>query len=222
MKRSELLSLAAKAGVKGRSRMNKGQLMEALLVLSRAVEPVSEQVPASAAPPEPGAWPPPVHREQAPVLPPLLGINRLVLLPQGPRIAFAYWELDREVGPEGIVLRILSAQTGARIAVYEIAGRTGSYYLRFEESGLEIEGLLGDRVGGEFHLILRSNRIRLPDDSPSDELPDLWMTRRKDYEEIFRLSMGGSGITEPAWTHEEYRSGYPVFSWPGERKKGLS
>lgn len=221
MKRTELIALAAEAGVKGRSRMTKTQLIEALLKLARAVEPEPVQATASAAPPVPDTWPPPPVQDITPELPPLLGKSRLVLLPQGPRTAFAYWELAGDAEPGILDLRIILAQSGEEIAVYESSGRTGSYYVRLDSSGQEIEALMGNRAGG-LNQILRSNRIRLPDDSPSEELPTLWMTRRKDYEEIYRLSMGGPGAGEPGWAHEGYRMGYPVFSWPGERKKDLS
>jgi hypothetical protein len=221
MKRNDLLALAAEAGVKGRSRMTKTQLIEALLKLAEAVEPVSEQIAASDTPRTPDEWPPPPVQERTPELPPLLGESRLVLLPQGPKIAFAYWELTGDAVPGGLVLKVMSIQTGIGIALHEIAGRTGSYYIRLDQSGQEIEAILGNQTGGEFHQMLRSNRIRLPDDSPSEELPTLWMTRRKDYEEIYRLSVGGQETGEPGWAYEEYRKGYPIFSWPGERKKDL-
>jgi hypothetical protein len=222
MKRDQLLALAAEARIKGRSRMKKAQLVEALLKLADAVEKASGQIPGSGFPPASGEWPPPSVPELTPELPPLLGDSRLVLLPQGPKIAFTYWELAEDAVPADLVLQVVSVQTGAGIALYGIAGRTGSYYIRLDRSGQEIEALLGSRTGGVFKQILRSNRIRLPDDSPSADLPDLWMTRRKDYEEIYRLSMGGAGRAEQAWFHEEYRKGYPTFSWPGQRRKDLS
>jgi hypothetical protein len=219
MKKDQLLALASEAGIKGRSRMNKAQLIEALLELADAVQPPSGQVPASVSPPSPEQWPPPPVLESTPELPPLIGESRLVLLPQGPRIAFAYWELTGDAVPADLILQVISTETSAGIARFGIGGRAGSYYIKLDRSGQEIEALLGNRTGGTFHQILRSNRIRLPDDSPSKVLPDLWMTRRRDYEEIYRLSTGGPEGAEPAWSHEGYRRGYPIFSWPGEGRK---
>jgi hypothetical protein len=219
MKKDELLALAAEAGVKGRSRMTKAQLIEALVNLAQAVEPVPEQVPASEPPPSPDLRPGPPAPERIPQLPLLLEENRLVLLPQGPKTAFAYWELVGDDVPGDLILKVISTSAGIEIASSEVAGRTGSFYIVLERPGQEIEATLGHGPDGVFQMLLKSNRIRLPDDSPSDDLPTVWMTRRKDYEEIYRLSMGRLGEGEPLLTHEEYRREYPVFSRQGERKK---
>lgn len=215
-KKEELAALAREAGVKGRSRMTKSQLARALSDLSKAVEPEAS-VPASAPiPPERG--PTPQAPEKTPVLPEFLGENRLCLLPQKPMTAFAYWELDE--GTHGdISLRVLSVKDGSEIMSLDVHGRLGTYYIHLPRAGMEIESELGAGGPEGFIPIARSNRIRLPDDAPSEELDTLWMTRRREHEEIFRLSGGTREAHDRGTAYGGRESGVPVSSWPQKRGK---
>ncbi|MDF1535248.1 MAG: Rho termination factor N-terminal domain-containing protein [bacterium] len=221
MKKDELLALARQAGIAGCGRMNKSQLIEALEELGRAVEPPVTDFPGSPVHvQDPG--PPPPARPDTPDLPGHLGEDRLCFMPQGPRTAFAYWELGRGGVPGELVLKVRSMPGGEVLYLHRAWGPIGSAYVNLERAGLEIEGSLGVEGEGGFTELLRSNRIHLPCDGPSDEVDTLWMTRRRDFEEIFRLSGGGGlwpfeGLAGP---YGERRPGVPVSSWPTGTEKG--
>lgn len=218
-KKAELLAIAKQAGVKGRHRMTKKQLLEALEHFAKTSGAFGNRVPSSA--PPAGSAPeaaPSFPSASPPGLQPLLGESRIALLPQGPRTAFAYWETGDE-GSGDLALEVSSAPDGARIARHAVAGRTGSFYLHLDRSGLTIEAILGTVKEGRFRPVLRSNRIRLPDDSPSEELPEFRMTRKDGFFEISPISQetitrwasrvaGGDGL-----------SGHPSSSWPGSGGK---
>jgi hypothetical protein len=67
---------------------------------------------------------------------------------------------------------------------------------------------------------VRSNRIRLPDGTPSETVDTLWMTRRKEYEEIFRLSGGRLEDGERGSAYGPRGPGVPVSSWAEKVRKG--
>lgn len=217
-KKEELAALAREAGVKGRSRMTKVQLARALADLSKAGQP-GVSVPSSAAIPPEKALKTEVGAG-TPTLPRFLGENRLCLLPQKPMTAFAYWELDEEP-PGSIFLRVLSVKDGDEILSESVRGRSGTYYIHLPRSGMEIESELIVPGAEGFATVARSNRIRLPDDAPSEELDTLWMTRRREFEEIFRLSGGDRQPLEREGVYGPPGPGVPVSSWPLGRGKDL-
>ncbi len=215
MTRVQLMALAREAGIAGRSRMAKEQLVRALEELSRAVEPPMAHVPASL-PPVGGEGPSLPPHPATPDLPGLLGEQRLCLLPQAPRTAYAYWELGEGLEQRDLIFRVLSVAGGRVLLSQGVQGRTGTFYVHLPEAGMEIESSLDAKEGDSLVPLLRSNRIRLPDDSPSEEVDTLWMTRRREYEEIFRLSGGGgAGQEAGAIPYGGRRPGVPVSSWPG-------
>jgi len=218
MKRADLLALAKQAGVRGRSRMTKKQLIEVLAALTEASGEGRDRTPASETPSAEVLPPPPPLPGGPPELPALLEENRIALLPQGPRTAFAYWESSGEYLPD-LVLRVVMVPEETEIASHDVRGPIGSYYLHLDQAGIQIEVLLGVVKDGRFHQILRSNRIRLPDDSPSSDLPKFWMTRKDGVLEITPLSKelvrGGA-----LWgAFEDRPPGYPVSSWIRGRGK---
>jgi len=220
MKKKELEGLAREAGIKGVGKMNKSQLARVLADLSEAVEPKPEKVPASTAFVREG---PPAMPSQAaaPELAVYMGENRLCLLPQEPRTAYAYWELADQRDGE-ILLQVLSVPDGKCLLSERVAGRLGTYYVHLPGAGMEVEAELGTEGPGGFTPLVRSNRIRLPDDTPSEEVDTLWMTRRRDFEEIFRLSGGGLEADDPRRGYGPRGPGVPVSSWSEKGRKERS
>jgi len=210
MKKKELEALAGEAGVKGRSRMNKGQLARVLAELSKTAD-AEDLLPASLpiAVDQGADWTDP---NKAPDLPVYLRESRLCLLPQKPRNAFAYWEMESDL-PDNTTFRVLSVPDGDEIMELAVRGRLGSSYINLSRAGMEIESELGVRGPEGFVPFARSNRIRLPDDSPSEELHTLWMTRRREHEEIFRLSGGTRGGEIREGVYGVRRPGAPLSSW---------
>jgi hypothetical protein len=218
MKKAELAVLAREAGLKGCGKMTKAQLARALADLSEAVEPMTEKAPASTAfyserPPLPP------HEAAPPDLPVYMGENRICLLPQEPRTAFAYWELG-EYHQDEILFQVFSVPGGDQILSRRVEGRLGTYYIHLPRAGMEIESEIGVRGPDGFVTLARSNRIRLPEDTPSEELDTLWMTRRKEYEEIFRLSGGGLEDDDRGSGYGPRGPGVPVSSWAEKGRKG--
>ncbi len=110
---------------------------------------------------------------------------------------------------------------GDEILSESVRGRLGIYYIHLPRSGMEIESELAVPGAQGFTTVARSNRVRLPDDSPSEEFDTLWMTRRKEYEEIFRLSGGDRPVLEREGVYGPQGPGVPVSSWPLGRGKDL-
>lgn len=215
MKKEELAALAREAGLKGRSTMTKAQLARALADLSAAVEPAPSAVPASVPADRIVKGPIPAAEPEIPHLPDLLGQTRLCLLPQTPTTAFAYWELEEDPSGE-LLLRIYALPGGREIMVREATRRQGSLYIHLPGAAMEIEGELVFTGPGGSGLLARSNRIRLPYDTPSEEVDTLWMTRRRDFEEIYRLSGGGSLEVRENGAPGAGIPGGPSSSWKGQ------
>lgn len=230
MKKQELLLLARKAKLRGRSRMSKQELTEALAALSAPAGKKPSVSSARAEPPAP--VPAPAQPIPSPELPYLLGEHRACLLPQSPRKAFLYWEAAQDRIDEALrelaapaarlVLRVYEwVGTGRLIQSHEVNGRLGSWYIDLNRPGMDIWAELVLEAEGRFALLLSSNRVRLPREEPSEEVESLWMTRRRHFEEIFRLSGGApGGATSRGGYHGRLgRVGVDVTSWGAGKKE---
>jgi hypothetical protein len=228
LSRKKLEELAAEARIRGRSRMSKQELAEALAALGTTIrEEPAHDVPASVPPPLPEAFPHSMTGPSGVILPQNLEEDRLCLLPQSPHRAFAYWEVGeeriaealRKLGADSgrLLLRVHEGEVeGMTLAIEEVHHPIGSYHLKMERSGLQILAELGleGRSGG-YLTLLTSNRIALPRDEPSDEMGSLWMTRRKHFVETFHFPLGLGISGSPGIPGSLGGHAFPfISSWP--------
>ena len=136
------------------------------------------------------------------------GETKLVLLARDPYWAYSYWDFSAETW-SGIqkklsedpslkpVLRIrdLDARRSNDLL---ISFEAQDWYLHLGVPDHRFIAELGIGDGNSrFYLIVRSNEVKTPRDSPSNVVDAEWSDR--DFEEIYRLSGGGdTGLSSPA------------------------
>ena len=146
--------------------------------------------------------------------PPGYGDNRIVLLVRDPWWVFAYWEIRRDKEEEIVrkieasgakvsksVLRVYDVTdvkfTGANAHSYfdiDLKGLANNWYINVnapDRSWLVDIGIVSSN--GEFHLLARSNTVKMPRFGMSDKFDEEWMMPEDEYWKMFGLS-GGFGI----------------------------
>lgn len=200
LSKKELLDIATKKKIAGRSKMTKPQLIEALEPLFSPKQTTSSShqqgyMPAPAAPikhmPKKDEYP----------IPDYYNIDTLVLLPVDPSKEYVYWEVsdmtlnsiksELRLSHGRLTLKVFSQADGS---VYEAASvaveRIGNWYFNIYAPDITLWSELGFvDSNGAFHRILRSNIIKMPSDKVSDIAGDeSWMTRSGDLEKLYHLS----------------------------------
>ncbi|HNV69605.1 MAG TPA: DUF4912 domain-containing protein [Candidatus Ozemobacteraceae bacterium] len=146
-------------------------------------------------------------------LPAAYGDNRLVLQTRDPYWAHAYWEtgaqrrreLQQQLGLDryqrsqiilrvyditGIVFDGANAHRFVDVPVYEETGNWHLHLNRPDGSFIADLGLVSP--DGQFHLITRSNAIRLPRGTPSDVIDPDWEVSDENYQRMYKLSGGNT------------------------------
>lgn len=148
-----------------------------------------------------------VHREVITDLPSSYGETKLVLLVRDPYWAFSYWDFSGETW--NWVQKKLAEDTSLKplMRIHDLDAKRSydllvsleakNWYLHLGTPDRRFAAELGVGDGKDrFYLIARSNEVRTPRDSPSEEIDAEWSDR--DFEEIYRLSGGGqSGLSSP-------------------------
>ena len=160
MTKKELYQLAKEINLKGRGRMRKTELLEALkreLLLaqkSAAEEPITSNViqvePIEERKPEPEELPLPAYREEF-----------ITLIPVNPELSLAVWNVQGEKG----ILRVYVEGAPALEVPVEIGWK--KYYVKVRAPFKELTAEL--IVNGK---VLRSNPIVAPSDEISIEVPE--------------------------------------------------
>ncbi|HSB80420.1 MAG TPA: DUF4912 domain-containing protein [Candidatus Methylomirabilis sp.] len=183
LSRRQLLALARRQGLRGRSRLKKEEL---LLALGAALGILSAE---PAVPPAPAR----LDREDLP-LPDAYGKDRLVLLPIDPYWVHAYWELSAprvsdsprgsgEAGDARYILRVYDVTfiqfdgTNARgFFDIEISRTAGNWYINLWSPGKSLCAEVGlGRPDGSFSPLVRSNVIQTPPTSSSPRTEERWI-----------------------------------------------
>ncbi|HSB69712.1 MAG TPA: DUF4912 domain-containing protein [Candidatus Methylomirabilis sp.] len=182
--RTELLALARRKGLKGRSRLKKEELVLALGAFL-GIAPARETTPLAPAPRDPEA----AH------LPDTYGKNRLVLLPIDPYRVYAYWEVaaqaprvrrGRSGDASGEAPRILRVYDVTAILFdgsnahssfdIEITSQARSWYVNLWSPGKSLCAELGVvRRDGRFSPLVRSNVIQTPPAWISPNAEERWI-----------------------------------------------
>jgi len=126
--------------------------------------------------------------------------TKLTLLVRDPYWAYSYWDFSekswkwivskRQQEPNlRSVLRIHNLKQNGNFDLdVDLEAKNWYVHLNLPGATFEFElGLLDPR--GQFHSIVRSNRIQTPRDRPSDVIAPAWDTSQ--FDEIYRLSGGG-------------------------------
>lgn len=128
------------------------------------------------------------------------GETKLVLMVRDPYWAYSYWDFSGETWNE--IQRKLAGDTSLKpmLRVHDLDAKrfydllisleTKNWYLHLGVPDHRYVAELGIGNGRDrFHLIARSNEVRTPRDSPSEQVDPEWNDR--DLDEIYRLSGGG-------------------------------
>ena len=213
--RKDLMDLARRAGLRGRSRLKKEELARALWAPLKKPAPQTEP-PASPGPPQ---W------ESAP-LPEAYGKERLVLMPVDPHWVHAYWEMGPHSAPESRsedekkgeptrrVLRVYDVTsidfdgTNANSSFdIEITPQAQNWYINLWSPGKSLCAELGMLYrDGVFSPRVRSNVIQTPPTWASQNTEERWI----------RVESGQAGhFPLPAFASSEVVESIPR---PGSRQ----
>jgi hypothetical protein len=187
--RARLVALARSTGLKGRSRLNKEELVLALGA-TLGIASAEKAIPQSPAPRDPEDLP----------LPEIYGMDRLVLLPIDPYWVHAYWELaapqplvrGEAAGDDShCILRVYDVTSiyfdGTNAHGFfdiQISGEARNWYINLWSPGRTLCAELGlVRPDGSFTPLVRSNVIQTPPAWSSTSIGERWVRvewRRED------------------------------------------
>jgi len=173
---------------------------------SSPVAALREKQPWPSAP----TYPETISRQEEAVLKDLpfsYGETKLVLLVRDPYWAYSYWDFSRETwnelqarfaGDSSLkpMMRIhdLEAKRSYDLLI-SLEAKNWYLHLGMPDHRYVAELGLGDGKS-RFYVLIRSNEVRTPRDSPSRVVDPEW--KDKDFDEIYRLSGGGDkGLSSP-------------------------
>lgn len=155
-------------------------------------------------------------------LPVTYGTTELIVMARDPYWAFSYWDFASDTTEyiknlyhehHGLcpVLRIydvsgisFNGKNAHRCWDLDVALEAKSWYINFASPGASFVVDLGMKDNnGKFFLLARSNTIVLPLDYPSDVVDEQWMISDIDFEELYAISGGATGIGLSSAEHRE-------------------
>jgi hypothetical protein len=216
-----LRTLAARAGIRGSSRMGKKSLVNALSKrrtprsgASNPVRPKSMKSRASA----PRAARRRARAREMTELPSGYGQTRLVLMEVDPHLVHAYWEVtpaDRKVAMKRLGTQ--SAPAPWILRFYEVAEQDsggaviqsrfdvpvdlapGNWYVSLPASGRSYRAELGPISGsGRFHAACRSNAVTSPRAEVSSRFQPRWLEVGDDFKSVRRVPQPAAEPLAPA------------------------
>lgn len=208
LSKKELLDIAAKKKIPGRSKMTKTELIEAVepFYSSGKAEESSTGAQAGYAVKEPERAPKPPKKDEYPI-PAYYNADTLNFMPVDPSKEFAYWEIsdytfnriksELRLSHAGLILKVfMNGGSGTAEAASVSVDRIGSWYFNIYAPDAEMWSEIGLMdSNGAFHAILKSNRVKMPADKVSDVVDkETWLTVGADLEKLYELS--GAGMRE--------------------------
>lgn len=211
----ELRSLAAEAGIPGRSKLKKDQLVAALAELEpRApapLEPAAEALAAGASSTGGGA-PQPQSDGPEPGLPipEHYGSDHLTLMAQDPHHLFAYWELSGpalerargELGEAGALVLVVRSDAGVEQREVDLLG--GNYYLVVAPDRIYHGELALRATDGRLVPVVAARPVATPPAGPSSRVDEEWMAVDETFEELL-VEAGLPGAGGSSMTVQEQR-----------------
>ena len=171
---------------------------------------IFRSAPASPSWPQAQTRPEMVSVEEAEVLKDLpfsYNETKLVLMVRDPYWAYSYWDFagdtwnwaQKKLSEDSSLKPILRIQNLDQKSNYDllISLEAKNWYIHLGVPDNRYVAELGIGDGrSRFYLIARSNEVRTPRDTPSEEIDSEWSDR--DFDEIYRLSGGGKpGLSSP-------------------------
>ncbi len=159
MTKKELMGIAKVYGIKGRSKMNKRALIEAIMKKKDPLEKMKK-------------FEENLKNEK---LPQALGKNFVQILPKEPGTVFVHWEVKKAKSKE-LTLRIKEGRKS--IIEIPLMSETGNGYMSLEE-GKRVHAEIGAVKNGRFGKIAESPEIVIPVSKPSRNKTVIWTDIRK-------------------------------------------
>jgi len=201
----QLRTLAAKAGIRGRSRMRKQALVTALSKLPPTRLPRAKARRSIQS--RPRALKPQARLRETTELPASYGRTRLVLLDVDPHLVHAYWEVTAsDLRDAATQLGEGMARTPWILRFYEIRApgsgggpdqwcfdvpvdlAPGNWYVHVPGAGTSYRAELGPASGGRFHAACRSNLVKTARTDASPRFQPKWLEVRDEFKLIRRDS----------------------------------
>lgn len=216
--KKELLDIATKKGIVGRSKMTKPELIAAIEPFFTAAAPEEakiEEVGYSINPPAPTYTPP--KKDEYPI-PPYYNVDTLNFMPVDPSKEFAYWEISDHtfnriksqlrISHSSLHLKVFLNNGGVTSEAANVSvDRIGNWYFNIYAPDTEMWSEIGlIDSNGAFHTILKSNTVKMPADKVSDIVDEeTWMTIGKGLDKLYELSGAGQkhGHLSSAKIHKE-------------------
>ncbi len=219
--KKELLDLAAKKNIAGRSKMSKPELIAAIepffTATTTPVETKNDSVGYTVNP-EPAPVYNPPKKDEYPI-PPYYNVDTLNFMPVDPSKEFAYWEISDHtfnriksqlrISHSSLHLKVFLKNDGVNAieAATVSVDRIGNWYFNIYAPDTEMWSEIGlIDSNGAFHTILKSNTVKMPADKVSDIVDEeTWMTVGKGLDKLYELSGAGQkhGHLSSAKIHKE-------------------
>jgi uncharacterized protein len=192
----ELREMAAKLGVRNRSKMRKRELVEAISTLQQlhqdSIDGMSSSSLSSAD----------LQDQQLVVkqtdtglpIPPGYDQDRLVLMVQDPNHVFAYWEISHHTldqirtrfGRQSASLLLVHTGQSHEQRVIDLAAN--NYYLAIPPNqDCRVELAVRDETG-ETHILMSSNTVRTPAHRPSHRTDAEWMDVQESFATLLEMA----------------------------------
>ncbi|GEM_PF-969443 len=154
MTKKELLKIAKLHGIKGRHRMSKEKLIDAIL---KKKKPIKEMKKFEEL----------LKKEN---LPKRYGENHLELLPKEPGTVYVHWEIEKK--DKNPILKLLNGRKP--VVTIPVMSDSGSGYMHVEE-GKKLKAVIGIESGKGFKKIVQSEEITVPVSKPSSDKTVKWV-----------------------------------------------
>jgi len=155
MTKKELLDVAKRHGIKGRHKMNKTKLINAIKLKDETKEKITKSEEK-------------IKRRKLDVH---YEVNHLELLPKEPGNVYVHWEIVGKEKKSGIFLRLRSR--GKTLLEIPVVSYKGKGYLRVEE-GKSLTASIGFKKGKKFVSVVSSEEILVPRSKPSAKKMIKW------------------------------------------------
>ena len=135
--------------------------------------------------------------------------DKIVLMTRDPHWCYVYWDLSLGLMESkaksikekyDLVLRVyditdvnFDGSNSHKFIDIQVNGEAGNWYINVWDAGRSYIVDIGYKTAsGKFILLARSNAVIAPSDDVSQHTDEEWMVVDEDFEELFRLSGGGS------------------------------
>lgn len=204
--KKELLDIAAKKKITGRTKMTKAELIAAVEPFFAVAQTETAKIEApgyTVEAPEAAAVKMP-KKDEYPI-PEYYNVDTLKFMPVDPSKEYAYWEIsdytlnksksELRLSHGGLFLKVyLKNENGVTEAASVSVERVGNWYFNIYGADAEMWSELGlVDSNGAFHAILKSNTVKMPADKVSDIVDEeTWMTiGGPELEKLYELSGAG-------------------------------